>query len=249
MNVKPKSTYTSQYLTKTVTLTNPQKFSFDYKWIISDNSSVEFYINWVRYLYANSWTPWISTYQTYTTPMLPVWEYNFTWRVYNGRANTIRLYLDNMQFTCIWWWEWCWWADLNFENGALLPWNLFTFEWDTWNIPWIQTTDKTEWEYAIVNVKPKSTYTSQYLTKTVTLTNPQKFSFDYKWIISDNSSVEFYINWVRYLYANSWTPWISTYQTFTTSILPIWTYEFKWKVYNGRANTVILYLDNMNFIN
>ncbi len=240
--------YSSNYITKNITLASSNKLSFDYKSIIPNDWFVEFYIDWVRYLYADVSTPWISTYHTYTTPLLAAWNHEFKWRVYSWYYKTIKFYLDNIQLLCSWWGWTCWRTDLSFENGPSNPWDIFTFSWDAWVTPWDQTTDSSVWTYAITSTNFVNNYSSNYLTKNINFWTPQKLSFDYKSIIPNDWFVEFYIDWVRYLYADVSTPWISTYHTYTTPLLAAWNHEFKWRVYSWYYKTIKFYLDNIQLL-
>ena len=100
-----------------------------------------------------------------------------------------------------------------------------------------------------------ATYPSNSLVLEKTFTQAQKLSFDYKSDITYYSSyMKFYIkdvnngwNFVEYLYKKDGASWLTSFNTFTTPLLPAWDYEFKWYVYT-RYETGSLYLDNLQFI-
>ena len=58
---------------KTINFATPQKINFDYKAIFphAGNGDIAFYIDGIRYDYYTSSSTGITSYQTYTSPLLP----------------------------------------------------------------------------------------------------------------------------------------------------------------------------------
>ncbi len=233
-------------LNKTANLKFDYKLDFDY-W------EVTFYINWVKY---EKWgyetwgiTNGVGAYQTYTTSLLPPWQYEFKFEAYtksppNAYAN---LYIDNIVIdeTCIDGWPTCGWT-LWFEDGSTNPYDLFSFSWVS-TTPWTRITDSSEWTYALKN-PILGQNESTYLTYEKTLTQTGALNFDYK-LSQSTAIVYFSINWATddsWWYSKSYT-WSTNYQSYTTSSLPPWTYQFQFQVRtlsysNPYAN---FYLDNI----
>lgn len=212
--------YTDTTLTKTVVFSEPKKFKFDYRTNITSIWSIGFYINDTQFIRATAWNTGL--FNTFESPLLPAWTYTFKWNIDRDDAwgnNYAFLWLDNMEYTCVWWWTWCWWTDGTFEIWAEDPWDLFTFVKPS-KIPWLLDTDSTEWTYAMKNVDGDST-----LTRTVTLTSPSTIQYDYKAQVSWLGRIDFYIWSTRYFRKTSGS---YPYTTYTSPTLSPWTYTLKW---------------------
>ncbi len=244
--------YKKANLIRTETFTTPQKMSFDIKTSISNawSQNISFYINGVRYYiwtYSSSTNDW---FVTYITPLLPAWTYEFKWEINKYEHYTNQMWLDNIQFTCVWWWWTCWWNDLTMDSWSSNPWDIYSF---TWELPvvWNQSsTTKSEWTHSIVSpYYDWDYYKKANLIRSETFATPQKMSFDIKTNISNNWSqnIRFYINGVRYYTWNHSSSTNNWFVTYTTPLLPAWTYDFKWEINKYETYTNQMWLDNIQF--
>ena len=157
-----------------ISASKPFKLSFDYKSFLSNGwQSWYFSINWYNYITKNTSD---SSYVTYTTQMLPAWNYVFKFWTNTRLAESI-LRVDNIKVSCIWWGWTCWRSDITFENWNSNPWDIFTFAWIV-NTPWLQTTDATQWTYAITTPLFPSWRKSNSLVKHFSFITQKKILFD-----------------------------------------------------------------------
>lgn len=251
-------------------LTEPQKISFDIKTDLEIRSLVEFFINDIWYLVytwnsntdqkheintnANSW------FETFTSPLLPAWDYEFKWVLTKRLWYKAHIFLDNINFSCIWWWAWCWWTNFSsswsdevnsIEEWATNPWDIFTFSWSV-NIPWRHVSwwsNSSEWSYAIKSPSIHGSYSSVILNRT--FAQPQKISFDIKtdmFLSTSNwSNIIFYVNWTKFVYYHDTSSSRLWYVNFESVLLPAGDYEFKWEIYRKQPYSAIMYLDNIKF--
>ncbi len=253
------------------TLNDPQKLSFDFKTdIYWTDWFVAFYINWVDYLKLTRYSSSNDrNYHTFTTPLLPPWNYTFTWRLYRPLIVLLwreKLWLDNIEFSCINWWAWCWLSDFSsswptseinpLEHWPKNPWEVFTFGWVV-STPWPMVTWPWNVNWPGSSYALKANFWDTKWTKELVLErdlsgNPQKLSFDFKTRLTWSAyvtNVAFYINWVEYLKVTSYSgvnDW--NYHTFTTPLLPPWNYTFKWTLSKSYLwNRSELWLDNIKF--
>ena len=235
------------------------KISFDIKKSLTSFSNVQFYINWGMFYYWEwnyTWNDWL--YHNIQSELLPPWDYIFKWEIFqwNGWAYGFEnLYLDNIEFTCIWWGPDCGY-NLLMENSTMNPFDLFIFTWTTLT-PWQRVSwswNVIEWTYALVS--PPSWI--QRTTKTIILNQSilntsKKIKFNFRIQNSYNWIIKFYINWSQHIVRNSWDTWTSRnldpYEFFESPLLAPGNYEFKWDItqWNGGWWGIFLqlYLDNI----
>ena len=239
-------------------INSPKKLNFDFKTDLNYSSNLRFFINNIEYYYEDWYWNWNipTNYSTFTTPLLPEWNYEFKWVLYRAGWDTdVNLWLDNILFTCSEWAVGCWLT----ENGLLEPWIKNPWEimifWGESNLPWPEVTwteNVSTWStYAIKSPKidPYTPYPNKdnHITITKVFTQPQKFNFDIKTKLPIFSEVKFYINWIEYFFekGSSWYHG-SDYKTITTPILPIGTYDFKWMISRKWSSAdTFMWLDNM----
>ncbi|MDD3144857.1 MAG: prepilin-type N-terminal cleavage/methylation domain-containing protein [Candidatus Gracilibacteria bacterium] len=245
------------HISKTVNFTQAQKFNFDMRTSITNNGRgyngvIYFYIDGTLYNTWNSTSSSNSGFVTFTTPLLSPGNHTFKWTTvkYDG-APEMRIWLDNFRYTCIGGGGTCGWTDNMFENGPLNPWNLFTFEGNSTNT-WVQDNRPgyfTEGTYSITN-PGYTTNGYTHITKTINFTQSQKFNFDMRTSITNNSrgyngTLYFYIDGVLYNTLDSTSSSNSGFITFTTPLLSPGSHTFKWTTikYDG-APEMRMWLDN-----
>lgn len=262
------------YVTLKRTFNTPQKFSFDIKTELQSFSNAIFYINGIEYLFYSgngssdgiheSWQ-WNANdgFKTFSTPLLPAWDYEFKWKITKRYSYVANIRLDNMKFSCLWWGPWCWVTDFVANENSLELWeyplsDIFTFTGIV-STPWKSVTWATnvsDGEYAIKSPTTTDGISSMILNQTFDTT--KKFSFDIKTELSQWSNVIFYINGTEYLFYSgngssngiheSWQGNANDgFKTFSTPLLPAWDYEFKWSVNRRYGVTTNIWLDNMKF--
>jgi hypothetical protein len=188
----------------------PFKFKFDYKAIFHNVWStwrIKFYIDDVEFATFNKNTANITNFKTFETQLLRPWIKEMKWTIWWWYYWDTELFLDNLQFWCANWESNCWWTDYTLDLWDELPWDIYSFWWDAGWLTWDQTTDRSEWTHAIISPDFINRYSSNYITKNIKFSTPKKLSFSYKGLIPSDWYVEFYIDWVRYLYADNATPW------------------------------------------
>jgi prepilin-type N-terminal cleavage/methylation domain-containing protein len=220
------------------------KFEFDIKTSVIDAGSyIDFYINWFKYKSIVAWDDYSSWYQKYSTDLLPPGPYTFEWKIHRQYWDDTQLWLDNLNFTCIWWGSLCWFSWW-FEPGN----EWFEFDWYV-SMPWIKTKDNTEGIYAMTNpVLPQRTSTSMTYTKT--LTTPSRLSFDFKMLDTGTGEMRVYINGIESKFWSDrlpqWDDIEPNYKTYITPLLPVWEHTIEVKVTRQQHYThrIFVYIDN-----
>ncbi len=242
-NIRHSTAWDESFLIYNVRLIAPAKFSFDYR-INEYGWFAQFYINWVE-----NWNfhdiPVV--YNTFTTTLLPPGEYEFKWKTAIQNIDTywVDFDLDNLNFSCIWWWDGCW-INLDFEIWNTNPFDLFTFSW-TVDYPWKITTDSNSWAQAFLSPSHLwSPNSNSEMTYNTILSVPTTLQFDYKvhrhwwWF-------RFFINDIEKI--SIWWVDILSYTQYS-ELLPPWNYKLTWEVYTSFQDWYLVdaYIDNIQFI-
>jgi len=256
-------------LIRKVSFSQPQKITFDVKTNLSWRSNYIFYINWVETQFyswngssdqVHEWWQWNANdwFKTFESTLLPAWNYEFKWVVTKRYWYQAYIWLDNIKFTCIWWWTGCWWTwftpDNSLDKWDVNPWNVFTFSWSNNNMPWKQVNwiwEVSNWTHSIKNPTiPWWVGWKSELIYNKTLTQTQRISFDIKTEGLYYSRAEFYINWVKQYDNPYWSvDFNAWYKNYTSWYLPAWNYEFKWIINKWYSYSSYMWLDNINFLN
>lgn len=225
----------------------PAKFEFDISSTqLQGSSYVEFYINGNRFIRKQSWDDYSAGYEKYSTSLLPPGLYDFEWKIFKNNSYNTQVWLDNLDFTCVWGGAWCGWT-YGFETGDQDPNEMFTFDGEV-KIPWQVVNDATQGTQAIVNpLIPTSKDTS--ITYTKTLDVPARLSFDYKIDDHHDGWVRLYINDIEYKqwwWGTRGDPLQVNYGTYLTPLLPAGTHDIKITVYRNwnTGHKTFVYLDN-----
>ncbi len=209
------------------------------------NHYIDFNINWINYKRINT-SVWV--YTPWESQLLYPWTYDFVWELSTWITwhDTI-MQLDDIHFTCIWWWEWCWW-DYDFEYWNIYPESIFSYSW-TYNKPWlIDDLNKSSWLFSIKAPK-LSEFSSSILEFKFNTTESSKLLFDHKYDIGYSVmhrwKVRIYIDWIlKFTYSSNDV--ITDFITYKTDLLLPWDHTFKIIVdyWNWRLN---YNLDNIRF--
>jgi hypothetical protein len=173
--------------------------------------------------------------------------YDFKWVIYKYWSywHWWEVTLDDLDFTCLWGWNGCWWTDYEFEVWPLNPWDVLEFSW------WVQSTweQVDRWNGTLaIKSPPLGVNAASFITKTVTLDQPSKIEFDMMTDLSWNGSVKFFIDDIEFL-SLTWDGWKfeDNYDVYSTPLLPEWTYQLKWRVDRYTWYKSIMWLDQLRF--
>ena len=243
-----------------VDLLTPRKIAFDLKPYFRHTwAYAKFYIKDVT----NSWSfehkltftkSDNNVYKRYESLLLSEWRYAFRWEVKRDLYRT-DVKIDNLEWTCIWWTD-CWWWPWFEAWDLIYPADEITFTWSL-STPWNLTTEASyvdEWLYAL-KVPLLGDWEKSIMDYKKTIdAGWWRLSFDIKANFTHpHSYAKFYIRnedswWFveQWYYTNS-SAWnlnnlpivASTYKHFDTSLLPSWTYTFRWEVFNDSGTTEV----------
>lgn len=232
----------------------PFKMDFDYRSIMYPGWYFKLYINDVEYFGSSEN---LTSFENFQTPLLKPWLYDFKWVVHRHSSlwsHKWQLILDNINFNCIGWGDWCGWSEGTLELWASNPWDLYEFSGvvnTTWKqVTWSWNTSWADDSYAIKAPVIPLGRSEAIITYKKTIDTPQKFHFDYKANLQYNWRFRFFINDIEY-HTETWY-WngnqTQPFKTYDSPLLPAWDYEFKWLGYRyWWAWETNLWLDNMRF--
>ena len=158
-----------------VSVKKPFQFSFDINSSFWIYWKFQFKINWVEFLIRRDSENWL-WFSNYTTSLLPPWDYTFSFVMHEYSSWGDVAIIDNINFLCVWWGDWCGWTEW-FEDSSQNITDNFTFSWIT-SLPWNRTLiSPSEWIHTLTNpYLPGSGVATLIYNKT--FTNTWYLSFD-----------------------------------------------------------------------